>query len=127
MQVIFAIIFIMLFLTSYAQSNLNKEQKLTFAKEYLKEAISNLKNESNLVDGKRLLIKNKKALITFIEPILFDIYGKNLILAERPYECFKIDKYWVAFGYLPQGKLGGTFEVVVDGSNAQIIRIIHEK
>jgi len=117
----------MLFLTSYAQSNLNKEQKLTFAKEYLKEAISNLKNESNLVDGKRLLIKNKKALITFIEPILFDIYGKNLILAERPYECFKIDKYWVAFGYLPQGKLGGTFEVVVDGSNAQIIRIIHEK
>jgi len=99
-----------------------KEQK-----KYLQAALNDSKNCPNVIDGKNLIIKDEKTLIKVLDPILIGIYGKNQISSEMPYECYQVGNYWYAFGSLRKGWLGGTFEVVIDGTNLQIIKLIHGK
>ena len=61
------------------------------------------------------------------EPLLFDIFGKDQILSERPYEVYLIDGYWYLAGTIPKGSKGGGFEVVISAKDGQIIRLTHYK
>jgi len=65
--------------------------------------------------------------ISVAEPILFSIYGKDNITKQRPYEIYFIDNYWVIAGTLPKGYLGGTFLIIIDSKDSEIIRITHGK
>lgn len=73
------------------------------------------------------LIPDKETAIAVAEPILFKYYGKQEIKSERPYEVMFIDGYWYITGTLPEGYLGGTFIIIINSLNGQIIRLIHEK
>jgi hypothetical protein len=73
------------------------------------------------------LIKDKETAIAVAEPILFNIYGKKNIIAERPYECYLIDGYWYISGTLPKGYIGGVFEIIIDSGNGKVIKLIHGK
>lgn len=124
------LLFIILVLSSQlaiAQTNNKIDRSQTFLKKYLNKILTNLKSEPNVIGGNRIIIRDKAELIGFIEPVLFNIYGKSTIENERPYQCYLIGKYWIAFGYLPTSSLGGTFEVVIDRTNLQIIYIMHGK
>lgn len=73
------------------------------------------------------LITDKETAIAVVEPILFKIYGKDNILSERPYEIYLINSYWFISGTLPKGYQGGTFEVIINASNCQVVKLIHGK
>jgi hypothetical protein len=73
------------------------------------------------------LITDKETAIAIAEPILFKYYSKDEILSERPYEIYLIDGYWYITGTLPEGYLGGTFIIIINSVNGQIIKLIHEK
>lgn len=81
----------------------------------------------NCVDNKRIIIKNEEIAINVVEPILFDMYGEENILDQRPYKVSKVKDYWLIEGSLPRGSLGGTFLIIVDARNAEIIKITHGK
>lgn len=81
---------------------------------------------ANLLKG-RVLIKNKEMLISIVEPILFEIYGKENIISERPYEIYLIDDYWLMMGTLPANMVGGTFTIVINRITCGIIGISHGK
>lgn len=72
-------------------------------------------------------IKDKKHAISIAEPILFKIYGKDLIISERPYVAYYIDKYWIISGTLPKNYIGGTFVIILDSRDSKIMRITHYK
>jgi hypothetical protein len=92
------------------------------AKEEIKKALKG--NEKPFYDT---LITDKETAIAVVEPILFKIYGRDNIIAERPYEIYLIDGYWYISGTLPKGYNGGTFEIIVNSKNSQIIKISHGK
>ena len=93
------------------------------AQEQIKKVISNKTNQV-FYDT---LIKNEQHAISFIEPILFDIYGKDQILKEQPYECYLIEGFWYISGTIPKGWNGGCFEIIINAKNAQIIKLTHYK
>jgi hypothetical protein len=73
------------------------------------------------------LITDKETAIAMAEPLLFKIYGKGEIESERPYEIYLIDGYWYISGTLPKGYLGGSFIIIINSINGEVIRLIHEK
>lgn len=95
-----------------------------FARKYLNSVLKN--KEENLI-GKVNIINDKETAIAVTESILFKIYSKDTIMEERPYEIYLIDGYWIIFGTLPKGWLGGTFKIIMKRKNGQVIFIGHEK
>ena len=89
----------------------------------------------------RILIKDKKSLISVAEPILFDIYGKQTILKERPYEIYLFGDYWIMMGTMPKSTIrkdslgrtliticnGGTFNIVINRKNCEVKVISHDE
>jgi hypothetical protein len=99
---------------------------LEVAKTALAEALSNRKS-ANIIDNVRLIIRDSSTAVAVAEPILFDLYGKENIVRQRPYEIYHINNYWVISGALPNGTLGGTFLIITDDRNAAVVKIVHEK
>jgi hypothetical protein len=85
------------------------------------------KKGHNYIDNKRIIIKDKKTLVNFAEPILFDIYGKDKIISQRPYKINFIKNHWLIEGFLPKGYKGGSFLIIIDSRNGEIIKITHGK
>ena len=73
------------------------------------------------------LIKNSSTAIAMVEPLLFDIFGKDQILSERPYEVYLIDSFWYLSGTIPKGWKGGGFEIILSAKDGKIIRLTHYK
>ena len=86
-----------------------------------------------LLDGKGqpftwdTLIRNSSTAIAMVEPLLFDIFGKDQILSERPYEVYLIDGFWYLSGTIPKGWKGGGFEIILSAKDGKIIRLTHYK
>lgn len=73
------------------------------------------------------VIPNRELAVKYAELILFDIYGKDKIEGEKPYEINLIDDYWIIRGSLLEGYVGGTFEIIFNSKNGQIIKLVHGK
>ncbi len=73
------------------------------------------------------LIKDSAMAVNLAEPLLFNIYGKEEIISERPYEVYQIDSLWYLSGTIPEGNEGGGFEIILDSRNARIYSITHYK
>jgi hypothetical protein len=90
-----------------------------------------IKNALNDKTGKSVCVEkvvpDKATAVAIAEPILFNVYGKDQILHERPYVVNFVDGYWVLSGSLPKGWWGGTFLIVVSAKDGRVIRLIHYK
>lgn len=73
------------------------------------------------------LIKSPSTAIAIAEPLLFDIFSKDQILSERPYEVYLINGDWYIAGTIPKGWKGGGFEIILGANNGEIIRLTHYK
>ncbi|RLZ06404.1 NTF2 fold immunity protein [Faecalibacter macacae] len=107
-----------------------KNQRLILGEKYAKEVLEEtLKNNKvhNVIDNKTPIIKNDSTAIKVAESILFEIYGENNIIKQKPYEIYKIESYYVISGTLPKNYVGGTFLIIINSFNSEIIRITHGK
>lgn len=79
--------------------------------------------------GQQILVNNGELAIKIVEPILFDKYGEEMILDEKPYQAFKVDNYWLVRGSTPDDPNfeGGAFEIIIDSRDARVVRVIHYK
>jgi hypothetical protein len=112
-------------LNSYGQTKTDRTKLVVeFAKSELKEALSSKNEKQILVEQ---VIADKETAITIAETILFKIYSKNNIISQRPYEINKFDEYWVLNGTLPKNMKGGTFLIILNSTNGQIIKLTHGK
>jgi hypothetical protein len=93
------------------------------AKKQLKEALEG-KGQRYTFDT---LIKKASTAIAIVEPILFELYGKQQIISERPYEVYLLDGYWYLSGTIPKDWKGGGFEIMLSARNGEIIRLTHYK
>jgi hypothetical protein len=112
-------------INAFSQNNRSVMGK-SYAEKELKLALSK-KTQHNVVDNKNAIIKDSSTAINVAEPILFGIYGKQNIESEKPYETYKIGNYWVIAGTLPEDALGGTFLIIIDARNSEVLKITHGK
>jgi hypothetical protein len=73
------------------------------------------------------LLPTQEVAIAVAEPVLFNTYGKQHIVQERPYEVYLISGYWYISGTLPEGYEGGTFEIIMEANNGHIVHLTHYK
>jgi hypothetical protein len=112
-------------LTSCGQTKTDRTKLgVEYAKSELKEALLNKTEKQILVEK---VITDKETAVIIAETILFKIYGKDNIIKQRPYEINQIDNYWVLNGTLPRNMLGGTFLIILNSTNGQIIKLTHGK
>jgi len=55
------------------------------------------------------------------------VYGKADVEKDRPFRAIRSGEYWVVFGSLPRGMVGGTAVTVIRASDGRVMRIIHEQ
>lgn len=97
-------------------------------KEYAKEQLEiALENKADTTKMKVKLFPKEENAINYAEIVLFELYGKDKIEFEKPYQIYLIDDYWIIFGTLPKGYIGGVFELVFDSWNGKVLRISHGK
>ncbi|WP_165822238.1 NTF2 fold immunity protein [Hymenobacter edaphi] len=65
--------------------------------------------------------------IAAAEPVLFEQYGRENILSQRPYEGYLLDGFWFIQGTLPAGGdvVGGTFEIAFTAKSGRIVHLTH--
>jgi hypothetical protein len=74
---------------------------------------------------KGVVISDEATAIAVAEPILFNAYGKEHIVGERPYNVYHVDTYWYLSGTLTDGSIGGVFELILDAHNSEVILLEH--
>ena len=84
-------------------------------------------NDHNVIDLQYKIIQDSVSAVKIAETILFRIYKKDNIIKQQPYEIHHIKNYWYLSGTLPKKTLGGTFLIIIDDRNSQIIKITHGK
>jgi hypothetical protein len=115
------------FLTStnlQAQESKKKADELIHAAQLLDYA---LKNQSERKIMASPLIPKKENAINYAENILFELYGKENMINEKPYQIHLISDYWIITGSLPKGWIGGVFEMVFDSWNGKVLILEHGK
>lgn len=115
---------------SYYCCGQTPNDRLILGEEYAKKQLKTSLTDStvqNVISFKTLIIKDKETAINVINPILFSVYGENIIKKQQPYEAYLVNNYWIILGTLPKGHLGGTFLIIVDATNSKIIRLTHGK
>jgi len=105
--------------SNYSDRNIIGENK---TKEFLFSSLNG--NEFNIINN-FTLIPDKKTAISVSESVLFNIYGRENIINQRPYEIYLIDGYWVIMGTIEKGWLGGTFQIIINAETSEIILIGH--
>ena len=119
------IVFLVFPFFSYSQQ-MNDSGRLARDSLYAMKEITNaILNPSKTVCFDTL-IADQGTAIEFAELILFKVYGKDQIISERPYNIYKAHGFWYMDGTLKEEK-GGTFEIIFNSKNGQIIRLCHGK
>ena len=107
-----------------AQESEKKSDDLKHAEQLLEYA---LKNKSDRTEMKFKLIPKKENAINYAENILFELYGKENIESQKPYQIHLINDYWIITGTLPTEIKGGFFELVFDSLNGEVLILKHGK
>ncbi|KUJ60061.1 hypothetical protein AR687_20115 [Flavobacteriaceae bacterium CRH] len=114
----------------FSLSSCSQNKRLFLGKEYAQEELKialSKEPQHNVVNGETLIIKDSISAIKIAETVLFEIYGKQNIEKQKPYETYLIDTYWIISGTLPQKYKGGTFLIIIDSRNSKILKITHGK
>lgn len=117
------------YLTACGQNNPeNNQGRLILGREYAEKEVKSALSDTmrhNILKSKTIIVKDSLTATTIAESVLFGIYGKGNIMNQKPYEIYHIDTYWLLTGTLPKGRDGGTFLIIMDDRNSQIIKITH--
>jgi len=97
-----------------------------FAEDELDLALSK-NRQHNVLDSGENIVKNSETAIKIVEPILYEIYGKKQIESEKPYEIYLIKNYWIIQGTLPEKSKGGTFIIIINAKDSQVLKVSHGK
>ena len=70
-------------------------------------------------------IPDSKSAVNIAEKILFEVYGKDNIKEQRPYNIVLQNGYWILNGTRQKPMIGGEFLMIMNSKNGKIIELIH--
>lgn len=121
MKKILQILLILVFSSSFSQS---KNPDLERARKFVEESLNNKTAHNVIVKKTSQHLLEKQTIIKIAEAALFQIYGKENILKQRPYKTYRINNFWLIEGTL-KGYIGGVFQIIIDDRTGEIKRITH--
>ncbi|MDM1355894.1 NTF2 fold immunity protein [Myroides marinus] len=74
------------------------------------------------------IISNDSTAVKVVEQILFNMYGEDNIVKQRPYSVvLKHDSIWSIQGKLLNGWDGGVFYIELNKNTGKVEKIFHDK
>jgi len=70
-------------------------------------------------------IPDSKSAVNIAEKILFEVYGKDNIKEQRPYNLVLQNGYWILNGTRQKPMIGGEFLIIMNSKDGKIIELIH--
>jgi len=95
------------------------------AAEHVREALA--QKDPLLWKKGALVVPNADVAKAIHRAVAGAVYGKADVDSERPFRAVRSGDYWVVFGSLPRGWVGGTAITVIRASDGRVMRIIHEQ
>ena len=124
MKKILQILLILVFSSSFSQS---KNPDLERARKFVEESLNDKTAHNVIVKKTSQHLLEKQTIIKIAEAALFQIYGKENILRQKPYKTYRINNFWLIEGTLQEGFKGGVFQIIIDDRTGEIKRITHGK
>ncbi len=124
MKKVLQILLILVFSISFAQS---KNPDLERARKFVEESLNDKTAHNVIVKKTSQHLLEKQTIIKIAEATLFQIYGKENILRQKPYKTYRINNFWLIEGTLQEGFKGGVFQIIIDDRTGEIKRITHGK
>jgi hypothetical protein len=99
------------------------------ASEILKKNVANTTSVVKLNPNGLKLDLTKKDATKIAKIALYATYGKFHIWKQKPFHVFKIENYWIMWGYFKHEKkrCGGVFEIVINTQNGCVEYLSHGK
>ncbi len=77
--------------------------------------------------GRTLPVNDTLTAVGIAETVLFETYGKDNILSQKPYDIQYVNNCWVIGGTMPKNEKGGTFLIVIDSHDGKVMSLTHGK
>lgn len=129
-----------LFLSKFGQKNVQKLQTSLIGDSVWKVsaigkdtmAVYIYKSNGRILNDKTkevnsILVDNPTLAVEIGIAYLSDIYGKETINGEYPFDVVKFQHSWLIMGTLPKGHYGGTGQIQISAYDAKVKFYIHEK
>lgn len=129
-----------LFLSKFGQKNVQKLQASLIGDSVWKAiaigkdtmAVYIYKSNGRILNDKTkevnsILVDNPTLAVEIGIAYLSDIYGKETINGEYPFDVVKFQHSWLIMGTLPKGHYGGTGQIQISAYDAKVRFCIHEK
>lgn len=71
------------------------------------------------------LVPDKETAIKIAEVVLFRLYGKEGIIAQRPYKVKEEDYIWWISGTLKSNGFGSAFNIAISKQTAAVLHLEH--
>lgn len=122
------LLFILLSLFSCASKKMDylemKNQQAFFERFFEIEIQLIEKENPELSIGTELILKDGAVAIEVAEAILFNKYGKENIVKQRPYFIIPVkNNYWVIEGKRPKNSKEAVFFIILDARNAKVLNV----
>jgi hypothetical protein len=117
----------LLTMLAFSACGQNSSSRSVLGQEYAKQQVGAAMKGTAKSLQPTILLPTQATAIAVVEPILFNIYGAQNIIKQRPYEVYLINGFWHIMGTLPKGYLGGKFEIIIDAKDSRVIFLSHGK
>lgn len=124
MRKITPIFLLLIFTNAFCQS---KSEDLERAGRFVEQSLDDNYLHNVVVKKTTSHLFDKETVVGIAELALFQIYGKENIIKQRPYRTYLINNFWLIEGTLEKNKKGGVFQIVIDDRTGEIRRITHGK
>jgi hypothetical protein len=78
-------------------------------------------------DSTNLILLDSATALAVAEAILFNVYGRENVVLQRPYTIHRRNFYWELSGTLAPKMRGGVFEIVLDARDGRVVYLTHGK
>jgi hypothetical protein len=127
-EAIMKIAFIALLLSTFsvaAQNNQIETAETIIAEQAAKEVIEALRLGKPFQKSSLSVVPNEKVAQIIHSAVASAVFGDDKIQNQQPFHAQRFGEFWVVYGTLPSGMLGGTAVTVIRASNGEVVRIIH--
>ena len=124
--IFFALLLTSLSVTAQKNPNETTETTETIVAEHAERAVKEaLRLGKPFQKSNASVVPNAKVAEIIHSAVAGAVFGDDKIQKQRPFNAVRSGEFWVVYGTLPPGMLGGTAETVIRASNGEVLRITH--
>lgn len=75
----------------------------------------------------RSAVPSEKIAVTIHQAVASSVFGDEHIRKQQPFFAVRSGEFWVIYGSVPGGGLGGSAVSVIRASNGEVLSVVHQQ